>query len=65
MTDTRTADERYAVNPNDFRDDPHYRYRPLSAHAAAIRREATTNRVRSRRAASLKRPLRSAFQAAA
>lgn len=65
MADTRTADERYFVNPNDYANDPHYSYRPLAAHAAAIRREATTDRVRARRSASLKRPLRSAFVAAA
>lgn len=36
MADTRTADERYPVNPNDYTDDTDYAYRPLAEHARRI-----------------------------
>jgi len=34
VTDPRTADERYRVNPNDYSEDPSYGYHSLSWHAA-------------------------------
>lgn len=34
--DPRTADEKYAVNPNNFSNDPDYAYHSLSWHAARV-----------------------------
>ena len=49
MADTRTADERYLVNPNDYSDSPGYMYHSLSWHAAHIvvdERKAARNAAR-------------------
>ena len=48
MSDTRTADERYLVDPYDYSDDPGYGYHSLGWHAARI---ADDERALARKAA--------------